>query len=126
MPVVSDTTPKVENQPRLTSSRSTLNTVATIALFGITLGYFVNFLLAYVFGGTFVAPLLIIGGIMPVGACVSLPRVGWIGAVGALLALGALPTQMIGGINQSFVKHPADAPSFLTLPRALSFGQVRS
>ncbi len=124
MPVVSDTTPKVENQLRPTSSRSTLNTVATIALFGIALAYFVNFLLAYVFGGTFVAPLLIIGGIMLVGACVSLLRVRWIGAVGALLALGAMSTQMSVGINQYFITHPADAPSFITLLVILSFGLV--
>ncbi len=44
MPVVSDTKQQVENQPRPTSSRSTLNTVATIALFGMVLAYFVNFL----------------------------------------------------------------------------------
>ena len=63
MPVVSDTKQQVENQPRPTSNRPALNTVTTIALFGMTLAYFVNFLLAYVFGGTFVAPLLIIGGV---------------------------------------------------------------
>ncbi len=99
MPVVSDTTHQVENQPRPTSRRSTLNRVTTIALFGIALAYFVNFLLAYVFGGVFVAPLLIMGGIMLVGACISLLRMRWIGAVGALLALGAMSTQMSVGIN---------------------------
>src|SRR5215469_5269011 len=124
MPVVSDTKQQVENLPRPTSNRPALNTVTTIALFGMTLAYFVNFLLAYVFGGTFVAPLLIIGGIMLVGACVSLLRVRWIGAVGALLALGAISTQMSVGINQYFITHPADAPSFITLLVILSFGLV--
>lgn len=124
MPVVSDTTHQVENQPRPTSSQSTLNAVANIALFSRALAYFVNFLLAYVFGGTFVAPLLIIGGIMLVGACVSLLHVRWIGAVGALLALGAMSTQMSVGINQYFITHPADAPSFITLLLILSFGLV--
>jgi len=124
MPVVSDTKQEVENLPRPTSSRSALNRVTTIALFGITLAYFVNFLLAYVFGGTFVAPLLIIGGIVLLGACISLLRVRWIGAVGALLALGAMSTQMSVGINQYFITHPADAPSFITLLAILSFGFV--
>src|SRR2546430_16047681 len=109
MPVVSDTNQQVEKQPRPTSSRSVPNTVTTVALFGITLAYFVNFLLAYVFGGTFVAALLIIGSIMLVVACISLLRVRWIGAVGALLALGAMSTQMSVGINQYFITHPADA-----------------
>jgi hypothetical protein len=122
MPVVPDTKQQVENQPRPTSSRSALNTVTTVALFGITLAYAVNFLLAYVFGGVFVAALLIIGGIMLVGACISLLRVRWIGAVGALLALGAISTQMSVGINQYFITHPADAPSFITLLVILSFG----
>jgi hypothetical protein len=124
MPVVPDTKQQVENQPRPTSSRSALNTVTTVALFGITLAYAVNFLLAYVFGGVFVAALLIIGGIMLVGACISLLRVRWIGAVGALLALGAISTQMSVGINQYFITHPADAPSFITLLVILSFGLV--
>src|SRR6266700_7701722 len=81
-------------------------------------------LLAYVFGGTFVAALLIIGSIMLVGAGISLLRVRWIGAVGALLALAAISVQMSVGINQYFITHPADAPSFITLLVLLSFGLV--
>src|SRR6266487_1465761 len=113
MPVVSDTKHQVENQPRPTSSRSALNTVTTVALFGMVLAYFVNFLLAYVFGGTFVAALLIIGSIMLVVAGISLLRVRWFGTVGALLALSAISVQMSVGINQYFITHPADAPSFI-------------
>ncbi len=124
MPVVSDTKHQVENQPRPTSSRSALNTVTTVALFGMVLAYFVNFLLAYVFGGTFVAALLIIGSIMLVVAGISLLRVRWIGTVGALLALAAISVQMSVGINQYFITHPADAPSFITLLVLLSFGLV--
>ena len=61
---------------------------------------------------------------MLVGACVSLLRVRWIGAVGALLALAAISVQMSVGINQYFITHPADAPSFITLLLILSFGLV--
>ncbi len=104
--------------------RSTMSKVAAIALLGTSLAYFANLLLVLIAAQTFIPPLLILGIVTLLGAALSFLRFRWAPAVGAVLALGAISVQMSVPINQYFITHPSDAPSFIALIVILSFGLV--
>ena len=120
---------KVQDIPQETSAkpsrgRSTLSKVAAIALLGTSLAYFANLLLVIIAAQTFIPPLLILGIVTLLGAALNLLRFRLAPAIGALIALGAISVQMSVPINQYFITHPSETPSFITLIIILSFGLV--
>lgn len=104
--------------------RSPLRKVAAIALLGTSLAYFANLLLVLIAAQTFIPPLLILGIVTLLGGALCFLHFRPAPAIAAVVALGAISVQMSVPINQYFITHPSETPSFIMLIVILAFGLV--